>query len=223
MVLRELAERAGFELVVAEGVALPPLSARINGLSLDEALPIVVGALDYRVERVFDPARAAHEVRRVALGSEEPTRVAAATPPESASPGWQRIQELRDRLEPGPRLAEVFDKLESSDPDARADAAAELEPSEDELELLRALLEDDPDPAVRIVAAEQLAGAGSYGANQALLGALGDRDPGVVVAAVEALASSNDASMIPQLAPLLEHREPAVRAAATLAIESLSD
>lgn len=223
-VLRELAERAGFQLEVAEGASLPPLSSRIDGLSLDEALPILVGALDYRVERVFDPARAAHVVRRVAVGSEPPARAeAAVTPPESVSPGWQRIEELRDRLEPGPRLAEVFEKLESPDPDARADAVAELEPSEEELELLLVLLEDDPDPAVRIAAAEQLAGAESYGATQALLGALADRDPEVVVAAVEALASSDDASTIPQLAPLLEHRESAVRAAAALAIESLSD
>ena len=222
-VLRELAERAGFQLEVTEGAELPPLSSRIDGLSLDEALPIVVGALDYRVERLFDPTRAAHVVHRVTVGPEKPPRAEVALPPESVSPGWRRIEELRERLEPSLRLAEVFERLESYDPDARAAAVAELEPHEEELELLRAVLEDDPDPVVRIAAAEQLAGGESYGATQALLGTLADRDPEVVGAVVEALASSGDASVIPQLAPLLDHQEPGVRAAATLAIETLSD
>jgi hypothetical protein len=224
-VLRELAARAGFELELPEGLALAPLSARLEGLPLDEALPLLVGALDYRVERTFDLALGAHVVRRVSVGpEEEPARAFIAPPPEDAeSRGWRRIGELRERLEPSPRLEEVFEALESPDPEVRAAAAEELESGADEIELLLALLEDDPDPAVRAAAAEQLSDAESYGATQALLRALEDRDPGVVVAAVEALASSGDTSVIPQLEPLLEHREPAVRSATGLALESLRE
>jgi hypothetical protein len=221
-VLRELAERAGFELELGEGAVLPPLSARIEG-SVDEALPIVVGPLDYCVERVFEPGLDSHRVRRVSVGPGEPDRTEAPAPAGSDSQGWQRIEVLRERLEPSARLTMVFEKLESPDPDERADAVAELEPAEEELEVLRAALEDDPAAAVRIAAAEQLAGAGSYGATQALLGALADRDPEVVAAVVEGLASSGDASVIPELAALLEHREPGVRDAAARAIEALGD
>jgi hypothetical protein len=221
-VLRELAARAGFELEVAEGADLPPLSARIEG-SLDDALPIVVGPLDYRVERVFEASRASHVVSLVSVGPEEPRRTQGASPSEPRPQGWQRIEELRERLAPSRRLRLVFERLESADPDVRADAVAELEPAEGELELLRAVLEDDPIAAVRIAAAEQLAGGGSYGATQTLLGALADPDPEVVVAVVEGLASSGDASVIPELAPLLDHREPSVRAAAALALDSLGD
>jgi hypothetical protein len=221
-VLRELAERGGFELELGEGAVLPPLSARIEG-SLDEALPIVVGPLDYRVERVFEPGLASHQVRRVSVGTVEPDRPDPPAPSGSGSHGWPRIEELRERLEPSARLTMVFEKLESPDPDERAGAVAELEPAEEELEVLRAALEDDPAAAVRIAAAEQLAGAGSYGATQALLAALSDRDPEVVAAVVEGLASSGDASVIPELAALLEHREPGVRDAAARAIEALGD
>jgi len=108
------------------------------------------------------------------------------------------------------------------DAEARAEAVAGLDPSEDaELATLAELVTADPSPLVRAEAARQLGNEASLFSTMSLLGALEDLDPYVVAAAIEALEFSAGASIAPQLEPLLAHRSPAVREAAASAIEFL--
>ncbi len=113
-------------------------------------------------------------------------------------------------------------ELESSDPDDRASAVADIEPEGEGLELLVDLLAGDPDPGVRTAAAEQLADGEGYAAVRALVDALADPDREVVLEAIESLELAGDASVVPDLEPLLEHPDAEIRGAAEEALDFLA-
>jgi HEAT repeat protein len=81
----------------------------------------------------------------------------------------------------------------------------------------------DPDPSVRRVSVEILAGLDVPGAVDALERALADADPEVRAAALRGLAGARDPSVAPSVVPLLGDPEPPVRRGAVAALVAGSE
>jgi HEAT repeat protein len=120
-------------------------------------------------------------------------------------------------------LAAVAEALKSSDPEERSAALFDLEPEGRGLQVLLEVLSDDPDPAVRGLAARQLGYAKSPEATAGLVSALDDPDPGVLIEAIDALELTGDSAVTGSLEKLLQHPDAQVREAAKDAIEFLKD
>jgi hypothetical protein len=71
-------------------------------------------------------------------------------------------------------------------------------------------LESDPDPAVRVAAADLLAESQRREAIDGLLRALEDPSTEVVVQALETLSLVGEADIIPWIEPLLDNPDPAI-------------
>jgi hypothetical protein len=148
-------------------------------------------------------------------------RVSAASPEER-----ERLREKHaaraEEMEP-----ELLDQLEDGDPELRADAVSELplegegEQGEERLERMAQVLKDDPDPRVRMAAAQRLGETDARDAVAPLVGALSDPDREVVLEAIDALEDIDDPSVIPDLEALLQDPDPGIREAAEFAIEYL--
>jgi HEAT repeat protein len=120
-------------------------------------------------------------------------------------------------------LAAALEALKSPDPEERSDAVLDIEPEGRGLPYLLEVLSDDPDPEVRVSAAEQLAYGESPEATAGLVSALDDPDPEVVVEVIDALELIDDGTVIGSLEKLLQHPDPQVREAAEDAIEYIGD
>ena len=83
-----------------------------------------------------------------------------------------------------------------------------------ELDVLAHVVENDPDPELRSLAADTLATAGNYGSVRSIIGLLDSDDPDVLLLAIEALEFAGDESVAFELDRLLDHPDPAVREAA---------
>jgi hypothetical protein len=229
VLLVELAQKAGFELELGRGLDPEPLVLELRDVDVNQALAALLAGTDYGVFYAFDPATGGHVLARVSVG-QEPRFTAAATrrpPAESGEMGREaepRGSEASTELPPAegqPTREELMDRLDTPDPELRAQAVAGIEPAGAGLSVLIDVLSKDPDPSVRAAAAAAIGDTDVYLAIGALLDALHDPDPQVVVTALDALEFAGDESVIPQVEPLLENPDPAVREAAAEAIEML--
>jgi hypothetical protein len=114
----------------------------------------------------------------------------------------------RRRDESDPRLRRYEDPSASAE---RVNQVAKLDASGDDLAALLDALATDPDPAVRVAAADLLAESERSEAIDGLLGALTDPSPEVVIQALQTLAVVGDADIIPWIEPLLENPNPDIR------------
>ena len=146
-------------------------------------------------------------------GSEAPP---PAEQPASAAAGGDEAGEDAE-------LAAVAEALKNSDPDERSAALFDVEPEGRGIEVLLGVLNDDPDPAVRGLAARQLGYAKSPEATAGLVSALDDPDPGVLIEVIDALELIDDSTVIGSLEKLLQHPDAQVQEAAKDAIEFLKD
>ena len=117
--------------------------------------------------------------------------------------------------------AQLLSDLDSTDPDARIDAADWIDLEGEALERMISLLESDPDPMVRATIVDRLGEEITPGTLAALVNALRDPDPEVVLRAIDVLEFEAEDWLIPELEPLLAHSDPEVREAAQYAIEYL--
>lgn len=119
---------------------------------------------------------------------------------------------------------EAVRNLEDGRLEARVDAAESLYPDDEGIAALTAAVTDDPEPAVRVAAAESLGHALEDPAALAgLLRALDDPDPEVVVAALDSIEFVGDHTVIRELQFLLEHPNAEVREATVDAIGWLEE
>jgi hypothetical protein len=225
LLLVELADEMGFELEMGRGLDPEPLVLELRDVELVRALAVLLEGSDYGIFYQFDPARGGHVVARVSVGA-EPRFIAAATRREAPESDVRRGEEERRPVErPAAEgqaaLEELAERLDTPDAGIRARVVAEIDPDGPGIATLVEVLSDDPDPLVRVAAAEQLGDTDTFLAIRALLDALADPDPQVVVSALDALEFAGDETVIPLLQPLLEHRDAAVRTATAEAIEFL--
>jgi hypothetical protein len=253
-VLRQLAQRAGFELVTRD-LERRALRLRIEDAALGEAFFALLRGVRYGVEYAFDADLGSHVVVRLSVG--EPVEAAAEEEARPAAPDGERksertqrqerpewFEKLHERLsaaspEERRRLSEkhaaraeelealLLDQLGDADPELRADAVfglpigGEGEQGVERLRRVAQVLADDPDPRVRMAAAQRLGESDSRDSVASLVAALSDPDREVVLEAIEALEDIDDASVIPDLEALLRDPDPGIREAAGFAIEYL--
>jgi hypothetical protein len=236
-ILAELARLAGFRLEVG---ALEPvaLTVRIEDVSLEVALPTLLGDIAYRVDYGFDPEVGEHVVTRLSLVSPaSSSELAAARAPrerpedESAATAFaeQRHQISAERTRMLKRFREeeraerklLLAALESPNPEQRAAAISEIDPEGPGAESLFEVVYGDPDPRTREAAVERLEDADVCPATLALVYALEDPDPGVVRRAIGVVQDVGDESFIPMLEPLLRSEDTAIRDAAREAVDYL--
>ena len=218
--LEALSQRAGFALDAAPG-AWPPLTLRVDALSLEAALPLLVGELEYRTEWASEDG--AHRLARLVVGGPRARADADELRPGEVREALQRgLRELRDETEPLSE-EEALRRLADADPEARLRAVLALEGEGEGLAALARAVERDPDPRVRAAATVGLEESEEFGAVQALVGALDDPNAEVVLEAIDSLEFAGDASIVPSLEPLLAHGDARVRKAAADAIRLLGD
>jgi hypothetical protein len=132
---------------------------------------------------------------------ELPSRRAADSTPESEDPMATDV-EISD-----PRLTETLDPEYSAQ---RLAEISKLKAAGDDLESVLDALENDPDPAVRVAAADLLAESERREAVDGLLRALEDPSKAVVVQALQTLSLVGEADIIPRIEPLLDSPDPEI-------------
>jgi hypothetical protein len=156
--------------------------------------------------------------------AEPPSRAAAdSTPDQRAS--IPSGDEIRDSLE-APRTGEDPRLATTLDPEASAERVYEtqgLDADGDDLDTLLNTLASDPDPAVRVAAADLLAETERSEAIDGLLQALGDPSPEVVVQALETLALVGTGDIVSAIKPLLDNADEEIREAAEDTIYFVDD
>jgi hypothetical protein len=164
----------------------------------------------------FSLERGARERFTVVVGKREQAAKAEVRRRPRPSAGEPREREPQPEVD-----ADALAQLESDDPEQRAEGVEWMDvASAAGFAAVVERLANDPDPSVRISAAESLADA-DVGAVPPLIDALGDADSRVVLAALESLEMLGDASTVAQLAPALEHSDAAVRQRAAEVAEFL--
>jgi hypothetical protein len=143
---------------------------------------------------------------------EPPSLPAADSIPEPETPTATDVEASNlDRAEPDPRLTETLDPEYSAQ---RLAEISKLKAAGDDLESVLDALENDPDPAVRVAAADLLAESERREAIDGLLRALEDPSPEVVVQALQTLSLVGEADIIPWVEPLLDNPDPEISGAA---------
>ena len=143
---------------------------------------------------------------------EPPSRPAADSTPESEAPMATDVEASNlDRAEPDPRLTRTLDPEYSAQ---RLAEISKLKAAGDDLESVLDMLESDPDPAVRVAAADLLAESQRREAIDGLLRALEDPSTEVVVQALQTLSLVGEADIIPWVEPLLDNPDPEISGAA---------
>jgi hypothetical protein len=143
---------------------------------------------------------------------ELPSRRATDSIPEPETPTATDVETSNlDRAEPDPRLTETIDPEYSAQ---RLAEISKLNAAGDDLESVLDTLENDPDPAVRVAAADLLAESERREAIDGLLRALEDPSPEVVVQALQTLSLVGEADIIPWIEPLLDNPNPEISRAA---------
>jgi hypothetical protein len=131
-----------------------------------------------------------------------------------------RVEDRRRASEPTRQLQRLA-RLESPDPEERANAVFGLDAEdEEELAALTTAIED-PDASVRVEAVRRLQFARPDAAVPLLVDALSDSNAAIVLEAIDSLKFAGESTAIPDLEPLLESPNPRVRSEAYLAIERL--
>jgi len=137
-----------------------------------------------------------------------------SNPGKGASiPSNVEARDVREALRTGldPRLATTLDPEASAD---RVDQIESLDAAGDDLGTLLGVLAGDPDPAVRVAAADLLAESERTEAIDGLLLALEDPSREVVLQALETLALVGERDIVPSIEPLLDHSDAEIREAA---------
>jgi hypothetical protein len=132
---------------------------------------------------------------------EPPVRRAADSAPELEAPIATDIET------PDPRLTQTLDPEHSAQ---RLKEISKLKAAGDDLESVLDALESDPDPAVRVAAADLLAESERREAVDGLLRALEDPSKEVVVQALQTLSLVGEADIIPWIEPLLDNPDPEI-------------
>jgi hypothetical protein len=154
--------------------------------------------------------------------SDRPSREAASSSRAAAdsnldigdsAPSAAEAAEAREALRGGvdPRLATTLDPEASAE---RVDQIENLDAKGDDLGTLLTTLASDPDPAVRVAAADLLVDSERGEAIDGLLLALGDPNREVVLQALATLALVGEREIVPSIEPLLDHWDIEVREAA---------
>lgn len=243
-VLQQLAKKGGFEL------QLRALPSRVLTLQIEEQAPAeviarVLSHAAYEAVYALDPETGAQYLATLRVGESPPAkRTAASTPQDAhtqqaaaeiaqavrrvlASEGEGRDQASEEAVDRRRAMNDVRRErlalLEDEDPELRAEAVADLDPTGENLARLKALLRSDPDSRVRTAAVSQLGEGDSYGATAGLIEALQDSEPEVVIEALDHLAFKDDPTLSRHIEPLRKHADPGVRSAAEDAIEFLED
>jgi hypothetical protein len=130
-----------------------------------------------------------------------------------SAPSAAEAADAREAFRGGedPRLATTLDPEASAD---RVDQIENLDAAGDDLGTLLGVLASDPDPAVRVVAADLLAESGRAEAIDGLLLALEDPSREVVLQALETLALVGEREIVPSIEPLLDDSDAEIREAA---------
>ncbi len=246
VLIESLARELDFELVASD-LGSEPISAQADAEPLRDVLPRLLPDRVYRVEHRIDALGRGHEVARLEIAPLGATGFASAAPGSSdeasaSQPGPAEPETPATAAEtptgvartdgsPGGEADEAHDeehdwkellrRLDDSDPDERIEALAEIDPDGEGLPLITDRLARDPDPRVRVAAAEQLDLADSLQEVDALLEALKDPHRDVVLAAIESLAMTDDPTVVPELQALLVHDDREIRLNATEVIQFL--
>jgi HEAT repeat protein len=222
-VLKELAREARFEVEIhAGGGPTGSVTLRAVDVPVERALARLLGSVPYALH--YEGGEAGEDARlaRVAFGEPGPEGGIAGELEGSREPQPMREDRQTARREwkrepPDPtRLEEMqyedIRNLEDSRTEVRIDAAESIYPDEEGVAALAEIVTDDPDPAVRVAAAETLGQAlEDPNALGALLRALRDPDPEVVIAALDGIGFIGDHTVIPELEFLRDDPNPDVR------------
>jgi hypothetical protein len=160
--------------------------------------------------------------RRIPVLRSDPSREAASSSRAAAdsnldigdpAPSAAEASDAREAFRDGedPRLATTLDPEASAE---RVDLVENLDAKGDDLGTLLTTLASDPDPAVRVAAADLLIDSERAEAIDGLLLALGDPSREVVLQALETLAMVGEREIVPSIEPLLDHSDPEIREAA---------
>jgi HEAT repeat protein len=118
--------------------------------------------------------------------------------------------------------AELFDRVENSVPQVRAEAIPEIPIAGEGLDVILDALVLNPDTEVRSAAAKQLATAKGYAAMDGLINALDDPAPEVALQAIRSLVAIGDRSVILNMQNTLDrHSDPTVQQAIEEGIQAL--
>jgi hypothetical protein len=146
---------------------------------------------------------------------ESSSRAAADSNPDigASIPFAAEAPDAREALRTGedPRLATTLDPEASAE---RVNQIKSLDAASDDLGTLLGVLASDPDPAVRVAAADLLAESERGEGIDGLLLALGDPSREVVLQALETLALVGERDIVPSIEPLLDHSDAEIREAA---------
>jgi hypothetical protein len=176
--------------------------ARAGATRGDDVIP---GDVKIPVIRLDAPSREAESSPRAAADSNPD--IGASIPSAAEAPDAREA--LRDREDP--RLATTLDPEASAERVSRTES---LNAAGDDLGTLLATLASDPDPAVRVAAADLLAESERAEAIDGLLLALEDPSREVVLQALETLALVGGPDILPSIEPLLDHDDAEIREAA---------
>jgi hypothetical protein len=237
-VLEQLAEQAGFEIIAGK-IDAQPITLQIERAALVDAIALILDGISYTLEYDFDEASETRVIARVKIGgvlahdAVNPSETAATDAlrkRDSAQSAATRSAERARIARAGSasdantaEQAELLSELDSSDPEARADAADWIDLEGESLARMIALLKSDPDAEVRATIVDRLGEEISPLTVAALIAAFQDPDTEVVLRAIEALEFDAEPDLIPELKTLLGHSDPDVREAAQDLIEDLED
>jgi hypothetical protein len=176
---------------------------RAGATRRDQPMP---GDVEIPVVRAERPSRKADSSLRAAadsnldMGTSIPS--AADAPDAREAPRFGEDPRLEATLDPEASAERVY-QIESLDAEG------------DDLGTLLDVLASDPDPAVRVAAADLLAESNrGEEAIDGLLLALGDPSREVVLQALETLALVGEKEIVPSVEPLLDHSDAEIRKAA---------
>ena len=230
-----LSIQLGFELVGPD-LGIDPVTIAIQRGPLEEVLRLLLRDRAYRLDYAYDEAGRRHRVSRleVLVPGAEATAAAAVDPDrldglvvptadgdllpagtDADAPEADGSADEDDAIDWKTLVA----RLDDSDPDERIEALEKIDPEGEGLPLIVDRLARDPDPKVRVVAAEKLEFSDTLAGVDALVAALGDPNREVVLAAIEALELTDDYTVTRDLALLLEHPDGEIREAAREAID----
>lgn len=237
-VLKQVAQSAGFEFVAGD-VEPQTLTVRIVKSTLAQALPMLLADLPYDAEYVFDQDRKVHILARLHVGE---TQAPAATALPDDETGFEASAVADESCwEPPPLIddqvvdgllreveelmieqAELFDRVESSASQVRAETIPEISIAGEGLEVILDALALNPDQDVRAAAAKRLATAKGYATMDGLINALDDPAPEVALQAIRSLVAIGDRSVILNMQNMLDrHSDPTVQQALDEGIHAL--
>jgi hypothetical protein len=119
--------------------------------------------------------------------------------------------------------AELFDRLQDFDELDRAEAIPKLSTSGEGLDIIIGALAFDPDPEIRMAAAQRLSEAKGFATINGLINAIDDPEPEVSLQAIISLVNIGDRSVIQTMQQVREHHsDPAIQEALEEGIRAIA-